>query len=210
MSYQFIGLLIIFSIGAVASCFQSQALQEHARKAASVAGGSDNNASTLAPQTGINKASASALQPGINKVSEHTQSKSPEDSASTLLDYGQGEKSSKIFHEILQNDLKEADAKKARIAIDLNNEAVALYLSATSQKDPRRAGELLLLARNCLATAQTMASQFNLSKTQVAVSYNQYMVIDSLGEKSKATRILDIASKRRRDLKPAISHGVLP
>ncbi|MBX9719847.1 MAG: hypothetical protein K2X81_00495, partial [Candidatus Obscuribacterales bacterium] len=191
MSYQTIALLIVFFIGAFASSFQSQALQEHARTIASVARkSSNNNGSSAAPQIGNNSSSATApqpgnnnvpaiaLQPGLNKIAARTQAQSAEDSASTLLDYGQGEKSSKMFHEILQNDLKEPEAKKARIAIDLNNEAVALYLSARSQKDPKRGREFLLLARNCLATAQTMANQFNLNKTQLAVSYNQYMVID--------------------------------
>jgi hypothetical protein len=187
MSCQTIALVIIFVIGSLASCFQFYQGQSAASKLANDV----ENVSPVAAAT-------------VN------QSQSNYDIASALLDNGKGEKASKIFHEILQNDLSKSDEQKCRVALDLNNEAVALYFSAQSQPDQKRAHELLLLARNCLATSQSLAQKLNLSQTQMAVSYNQYMVIDLLGEHSHASRILEIASKRRHDLKPKLSNGLLP
>ena len=184
MSFQTIGLVIIFLIGSLASCFQLFQGQSQA----------------AAPPESSNKVTPATAQ---SQSADYI-------AASTLLDNGKGEKASKMFHGILQNDLKKTNTERTRVAVDLNNEAVALYLSAQSQSDSKRAQELLLLARNCLATAQSLSQKLNLSQTQMAVSYNQYMLIDLLGEHSKAIRILDIASKRRRDLKPTLSNGLLP
>lgn len=176
MSYQTIGLAIIFLIGSISSCFQF--FQEQSQ--------------TSNPPESTRKA-----------TSEMTVF----DRASAMLDSGRGDKSSKMFQELLQSDLKE---QTTRVAVDLNNEAVALYLSALNQADQKRVPELLLLGRDCLATAQQYAQQSHSSQTQIAVSYNQSMLYDLLGEHSRATRLLAIASRQRRSLKPNLSNGLLP
>lgn len=176
MSYQAIGLLIIFLAGCICSCFPS--LQ-----------------------------SQSKLPPLLENTKKPTTETFGFERASALLDSGQGDSSSKMFHEVLQTDIKE---KSSRVAVDLNNEAVALYLSARNQTDSSRVPELLLLSRDCLAAAQKCAQEANLSQTRLAVLYNQAMLLELVGDQSKSNRVLAIASRQRRNLKPRFPYGLLP
>lgn len=176
MSYQTIGLVIIFLVGSISSCFQLFQGQSHTENLPA-------SSKKIAPET------------------------TEFDRASALLDKGQGESASKSFHELLQSDLKE---RSPRVAVDLNNEAVALYLSALSQADRSRVPGLLGLAQDCLATAQEYAQQTKSSQTQLAVLYNQSLLFDQIGEHGKATRMQALASRQRRSLKPKLSNGLLP
>ncbi len=176
MSYQAIGLVIIFFIGCIYSCLQSFQMQPDSQHLP------EQNKKTIPATAGFERASA-------------------------LLDYGQGEKASKMYQEILKTDLKE---KSPRVAVDLNNEAVALYLSARNQSDASRVPELITLAGECLLTAQKSAQEMNLSQPQLAVLYNQAMLLDMIGEHGKANQILALASRKRRNLKPVLTNGLLP
>ena len=176
MSYQAIGLVIIFCIGCISSCLQFFQMQREAQPLP------EQNKKRVPAAVGFER-------------------------ASSLLDYGQGENASKMYQEILKTDLKE---KSARVAVDLNNEALALYLSARNQSDASRVPELITLAGECLLTAQKSAQEMNLSQPQLAVLYNQAMLLDMIGEPGKANQILALASRQRRNLKPVLSNGLLP